>query len=313
MTSGETTGIDVIGDVHGHADALEALLAELGYREAGGAYRHPERTVVFVGDLIDRGPDQLRVLRVARAMVEAGTARMVLGNHEFNAVAWATPVGGGCHARPHIEKNRKQHEVFLAAVGEGSPRHHDWITWFRTLPMWLDTGGLRIVHACWDTRAMTTLGSDVLDDPIITASEGDALYDAIEIVLKGPEIDLGEREYLDKEGTARHRARLAWWDPDATTLDRAAVIPGGSKDPHGAPFGPLPATPIDTSFLPDGPFDTPVLYGHYWRNGSKPGIDNPKAACLDWSVARGGPLVAYRWSREPDLTDANLVAVHPRG
>ncbi len=45
---------DIIGDVHGHADVLVALLRKLGYRERAGAWRHPERTAVFLGDFIDR-------------------------------------------------------------------------------------------------------------------------------------------------------------------------------------------------------------------------------------------------------------------
>ena len=83
------TAYDVIGDVHGHAGVLRGLLAKLGYVERG-AYRHPERQAVFVGDLIDRGPEQLATLRIVRSMVDAGDTLAVLGNHEFNAVAWAT-------------------------------------------------------------------------------------------------------------------------------------------------------------------------------------------------------------------------------
>ena len=49
-----------------------------------------ECRATFVGDLIDRGPDQLRVLKTVKAMVDAGSAQMVLGNHEFNALAYAT-------------------------------------------------------------------------------------------------------------------------------------------------------------------------------------------------------------------------------
>ncbi len=51
-----TSGIDVIGDVHGEFNKLVELLGHLGYQDRAGAYRHPERTAIFVGDLIDRGP-----------------------------------------------------------------------------------------------------------------------------------------------------------------------------------------------------------------------------------------------------------------
>jgi uncharacterized protein YecE (DUF72 family) len=50
---------DIIGDVHGHATELVALLRRLGYAERQGAWRHPDRTAVFVGDLIDYGDEQL--------------------------------------------------------------------------------------------------------------------------------------------------------------------------------------------------------------------------------------------------------------
>ncbi|KUL62722.1 polynucleotide kinase-phosphatase [Streptomyces sp. NRRL S-1521] len=74
-----TGPFDIIGDIHGCAAELELLLGRLGY--ADGA--HPEgRTAVFVGDLVDRGPDTPGVLRRVMGMVGAGTALCVPGNHE---------------------------------------------------------------------------------------------------------------------------------------------------------------------------------------------------------------------------------------
>jgi hypothetical protein len=63
---------DVIGDIHGHAGKLTALLRKMGYRHHLGAWRHPERTVIFVGDLIDRGPGHLETIRIVREMLDAG-------------------------------------------------------------------------------------------------------------------------------------------------------------------------------------------------------------------------------------------------
>ncbi|MGV9817648.1 polynucleotide kinase-phosphatase [Nocardia xishanensis] len=90
----ELTGpFDVIGDVHGCRAELETLLGELGYaveRDAAGravGARHPHgRTAVFVGDLVDRGPDTPGVLRLVMGMVAAGTALCVTGNHENKLV-----------------------------------------------------------------------------------------------------------------------------------------------------------------------------------------------------------------------------------
>lgn len=76
---------DIIGDVHGCADELVSLLTEMGYEvasdRAGAA--HPDgRRAVFLGDLVDRGPDTPGVLRLVMGMVQAGTALCVPGNHE---------------------------------------------------------------------------------------------------------------------------------------------------------------------------------------------------------------------------------------
>lgn len=74
---------DIIGDVHGCRAELERLLAQLGWQ----GLRHPEgRTAVFVGDLVDRGPDTPGVLRIVMDMVDAGTAVCVAGNHEQKLV-----------------------------------------------------------------------------------------------------------------------------------------------------------------------------------------------------------------------------------
>ena len=77
-------GFDLIGDIHGYAIPLRRLLKKLGYREVHGVFRHDIRTVIFLGDFIDRGPEQREVLSIARGMCEAGSACAVLGNHEFN-------------------------------------------------------------------------------------------------------------------------------------------------------------------------------------------------------------------------------------
>jgi protein phosphatase len=75
----DTGPFDIIGDIHGCADELEELLARLGWSEG----RHPQgRKVVFLGDLVDRGPRVPDVLRIVMDMVKAGTALCVPGNHD---------------------------------------------------------------------------------------------------------------------------------------------------------------------------------------------------------------------------------------
>jgi protein phosphatase len=86
---------DIIGDVHGCCDELEALLTRLGYQVvtdtpgipslgAGPFYAHPEgRKAVFLGDLVDRGPRILDSVRLVWNMVQGGTALCVPGNHDM--------------------------------------------------------------------------------------------------------------------------------------------------------------------------------------------------------------------------------------
>lgn len=73
---------DIIGDIHGCRSELETLLRKLGYDVEAG--QHPEgRKVVFLGDLVDRGPDIPGVLRLAMRLVKSGAALCVPGNHEM--------------------------------------------------------------------------------------------------------------------------------------------------------------------------------------------------------------------------------------
>jgi len=308
-------GYDIIGDVHGNADKLEALLRTMGYREQGGAWRHPERTVVFVGDLIDRGPGQLRTIEIAHRMREAGSAQIVLGNHEFNAVAWATddPDAPGTPLRPHSPSKRDQHEAFLAEVKEHPPRHREVIDWFHTIPLWLDLDGVRIIHACWHPESMDAIGP-LLDDGHLThdlvvaaSRKGSAEHGAIEVLLKGPEVQLPHpHHYLDKGGVKRTKARLRWWDPEARTYATAAQIPEGSLTEDGTPMPQLPDEPLAETDLPRYADKVPLVVGHYWFSGT-PASLTPWVACVDYSVGNGGPLVAYRWSGETELLPDHFV------
>ena len=86
-----SSGLDFIGDIHGHVECLSRLLLKMGYKESKAGFFHPEgRQVIFLGDYIDRGPDSKAVYRLVRSMVEAENAIALLGNHELNALAFWT-------------------------------------------------------------------------------------------------------------------------------------------------------------------------------------------------------------------------------
>jgi protein phosphatase len=85
----ETGPFDIIGDVHGCYPELLGLLDQLGWQVENHVARHPEnRKLVFVGDLVDRGPDSPNVLRLAMASCAAGTAICVPGNHDMKFLRW---------------------------------------------------------------------------------------------------------------------------------------------------------------------------------------------------------------------------------
>jgi hypothetical protein len=71
--------IDVVGDIHGHADKLRKLLIRLGYEQTGGVYGSPDRKAIFVGDLIDRGSSIGEVMEIVEGMLRAGAAQIVMG------------------------------------------------------------------------------------------------------------------------------------------------------------------------------------------------------------------------------------------
>lgn len=310
-------GYDVIGDVHGHVEQLEALLRQMGYTETNGTWRHRERIAVFVGDVIDRRRDhQLGTLRLVRRMVDAGSAQIVLGNHEFNAVAYATvDPSRWDYCRRHSDKNHKQHREFLEELGFDSPLHRSMIDWFQQIPLWLDLGGLRVVHACWSSDDIDHLTDELGPDHTLTdhvvidgTTKGNRTYQAIENVLKGPEVSMDGHWYFDKGGLRRDRARVAWWNGSATTLRDGAVIPDGTRlhDAEGAPVDQLPDTKLNSG-VPRYTDPVPVIFGHYWRSGA-PSIEGPTTACVDYSAGKRGPLVAYRWDGEPELAIDKLVS-----
>jgi Calcineurin-like phosphoesterase len=303
-------GYDIIGDIHGHARSLEALLEALGYACIDGTWRHPSRKAVFLGDFIDRGPQQRGVIRIVRPMIDAGHALAVMGNHEFNAIAYATPRAGGSFFREHNARNYQQHGVFLDAY-EYTQDYHELIDWFGRLPLWLDLGDLRIVHACWDHVAIGRLAeiydkSGSLSNSLLYASctPGNWEFRALETLLKGKEIPLPRNaSFTDKDGITRHHIRVRWWDRGATSYREAFL---GTESMATA----IPDDDIVGDHLVEYSHDdVPVFVGHYWLTG-KPAPLAPNIACLDYSVAKpGGKLVAYRWDGERVLHAEKFVAV----
>ena len=310
---------DVIGDIHGQADMLFGLLKRMGYRQLQGVWRHPDREAIFVGDFIDRGPRQVDTVLTVRRMIDSGSARAVMGNHEFNAVAWwlPDPVRPGDSLRPHLgklgAKNRDQHAAFLREIEDKPALHKELIDWFLTLPLWVDLPELRVVHACWHDRFMEQLRPRLNRDRTMNADlmaaasrEGWMEFETVEALTKGPEVPLPVGvSFRDKDGHERHKVRVRWWHQGPTTYRELALMPDDLRDglpdhevPGGAHCG------YDSA--------KPVFFGHYWMTGA-PQLQSPTVACVDYSAGNGGDLVAYRWEGEPTLDASHFFSAREAG
>lgn len=301
---------DIIGDIHGHADELISLLNKLGYQQANGVFSHSERKVLFVGDYIDRGPKIKEVLRIVRGMVENDRAIALMGNHEYNAICFHYPEREGGHLRKHLIKNVLQHYETLKAFKNSQSEYEDYIDWFITLPLFYENELFRAVHACWDHRHIELLRrnliNDQLDDDLIYQStrKDSALYLAVEEILKGKELNLpNEISFYDKDGHQRSAIRTKWWeDPEGASYRSLSVEERTD----------LPDEPVQISEFKKADFyssgEKPVFFGHYWLK-HHPSIFKPNVCCLDYSVAKGGKLVAYRFDGEQILKNEKFVFV----
>lgn len=300
---------DVIGDVHGQAGKLEALLLTMDYLEVDGVWTPPAgHMAVFLGDLIDRGPEQVKVLQMVRKMVEAAHAWCIMGNHELNAIGFTTPSREkpGEFLRKNDQKNRHQHAEFLSQICEGSDLHVSTIEWFKTLPPMIDLGGLRVVHAWWHQPYVDLVkerfwDGDTMNDDFLHESfkKGSPAYEAMEGLAKGQEIDLPPGNFfVDANGSKRKKIRTKWWLDGSGGYQQVGMSELGHE---------MPDMKVPEEFIGGEPEGAPVMVGHYWFRG-EPEVQSPKLAVLDWSAAKEGPLVAYRWSGEEELLSSNLVS-----
>jgi hypothetical protein len=303
-----TNYYDLIGDIHGQYDKLVDLLNRLGYEAARKTFRHPDgRKVVFLGDYVDRGPRIRDTLHLVRGMVDAGDAVAIMGNHEFNAVAYATPDGEGGYLRQHKPNNVHQHAATLRDFAGKETEWTEWLNWFRRLPMFLDLGGVRAVHACWDERGLTLVqGTPLVEDDFLhlAARKGTVEHETVETILKGPELALPQgASFRDKENIPRHNVRTRWWNL------RAGLTLGDITMPLPTEVA-LPLTQDHIDRLPQyHPEAAPVFFGHYWMPPTLPreplGVN---LVCLDYSAGLGPhPMTAYRWNGEALPLAENFV------
>lgn len=296
---------DILGDIHGHYNNLYDLLVEkLGYGQSEKGYLyHPDRQAIFVGDYIDRGSNSRQVVQLVRAMQENGAAIALMGNHEYNAICYHTKGRDGDYLRLRTPENIKQHKDTLTSF-ESDGFLYDALDWFKQLPIFYENPYFRVVHASWDQAKLAVLqtyfGGEKLREAQLELStkSNNSLYEAVEIVLKGKELPLPNNTvFFDSDNHKRSKVRVKWWESnEGRSIKEMAVKPLDVLNLSEA----FKVNPMDYSAgYPSE--EKPVFFGHYWLEGKEPIVQAPNVCCVDYSVAKEGKLVAYRFDGETEL------------
>lgn len=137
--------LDIVGDIHGELHALQDLLRHLGYDDSG---RHPQsRTLVFVGDFVDRGPDSPGVVDLVQRLVEGGHACAIAGNHEINLLRHDPKDGAGWFFDERVASDLTKYSAFARATNTLQRARIE--TFLNSLPLGLERSDLRVIHAAW--------------------------------------------------------------------------------------------------------------------------------------------------------------------
>lgn len=255
----------VIGDVHGCFDALTGLLEQID----------PKARVVFVGDIINRGPRSLDCLRLIRAMTLNGRcAGSVLGNHDLHFLATAANVG-----KPHRKDTLS--DILNA------PDAQELIDWVRTRPLMLEIDDTLFVHAAippewslenartYSSQVQSLLSSDKWQDAMAHMYGSDFNIDSDDWAVRMRTIVNGftRVRYLDKSG-----------QPDF----------GPKVGPHEAPKN------VTAWFDVKRKIKQTICFGHWSTLGL---LLRPDLIALDTGCVWGGCLSAVRLSDRRIFTE----------
>jgi hypothetical protein len=306
--------LDIVADVHGEIDALDSVLDQLGYRADGS---HPQRRrLVFLGDLVDRGPDSPAVLRRVGDLLRRGMAQCLLGNHELNIL---------------LERKKDDNVWFFGherspQAGQRGPQapadkriRQEALDLFRQLPLALERVGLRIVHACWhpvmielvrretDVCGLYRHFKQAIKEALAEQGQTDEVLielaeqneNPVKVLTSGPEEPAPARYFLQGKWRLLQRAR--WWESygDASWCVVGHYARRALADANGLPRDHLIGESDLTSKRRYGP------------------LAGSRVLCIDYSAgyrwverlnpSRSGPwitrLAALRWPEKTLLFD----------
>jgi len=316
--------LDIVGDVHGEYQALENLLAHLGY-DAHGQHRQGRR-LVFLGDLCDRGPDTPAVLARVLPLLETGRALAVLGNHEINLLRHDAKDGSGWFFDQRLHSDTPKYAPFARLPQEKAQRT---LAQLARLPIALARADLRIVHAAWRAPQIAAARA-------IPLGQARSAYDAYER-------QAAQHAQAQRIAERMHQERQRWPHDLEDASQRPPFLPAHSDNElNKALLNPLKVLTTGIERACSAPFyaggkwrfvervpwwndygdagdeAAAVVIGHYWRNpapdaqkrttrqmenlfGSTPPLAwhgrRANVFCVDYSV--GGRWAARRGGTDP--------------
>lgn len=254
--------LDIVGDIHGDIDGLQKLLNHLEYDAAGN---HPAgRKLVFVGDLVDRGPDSPAVVQLVRNLVKAERAQCVLGNHELNIMLSLRKFDNGWfYAEEFIDS--KSGLVVPQVLADDDIRA-ETLKFFNSLPLALEREDVRVIHACWQPEmvSMISNANDVVEyfnQHQFNINLGLAIradledwqreqrhqnLNPVKVLTSGLEVKTDKP--FESSGKIRNLERFPWWD----SYQEEAYC----------------------------------FFGHYSQPYPRKGTSKTRAFCVDFGVAR---------------------------
>ena len=316
--------LDVVGDVHGEWSALQALLAHLGYREDG---THPDgRTLVFVGDLVDRGESSPAVLDWVLPKVADGRVVCVIGNHELNLIRGDAKEGNGWFFEPNHDHAEGK---FRDAPALPRTKRAEVVALLDRLPIAAERSDLRIVHACWDPVSLNELTTTSahhsgwsscfehyqrrLEEQLraVAAQSGfEEECRRFEQLRELPTDELELHSPADYPLLARYQELEQNGNP-------VRVLTSGKEEINGKVFhaGGKPRLLRRVNWWDRYADQVAVIYGHHWRKATNaqgpdhwygaPGT-RPSAYCVDFSV---GSRFDKRAQGQTDHSECRLGAV----
>ena len=248
-----------VGDVQGCADELEALLARVAERVGA------EFTIWSVGDVVNRGPDNLRALRCIRERVAAGRGQHVLGNHELHLLE----VAAGRRPLSPLDS--------IADVLE-APDVRDWLDWLRRRPIAVSgsLGGQRFamvhasVHPDWSLDELEERA-----DRVNRRLAGGSLRDAERFLAGDPLLD-PDLDTLHRVVSCRSVNATGAWSSEPPELAPAGFVAWHEEwSKRGHDYG--------------------VVYGHWALQGLHvaDGLRGLDTGCVHHGRGRRGLLTAW--------------------